>query len=177
MDLIVSPDATGTSGFLSFDAGKVRCALGRGGVVAATDKREGDGATPAGEWPLRRGHYRPDRQQKPPSALAFSPLSETDGWCDWPSDPRYNQPVALPYDARCEAMWREDHLYDLMVVLGHNDDPPVPGLGSAIFFHLAHDDYRPTEGCIAVAAPDMLTILSQCSPESRLIVLGSAELG
>ena len=57
-------------------------------------------------------------------------------------------------------MWRDDHAYDLIVELGHNDDPVVPGLGSAIFFHLAQPDYRPTEGCVAVSQVDMLKVLA-----------------
>ncbi|WP_211488879.1 L,D-transpeptidase family protein, partial [Escherichia coli] len=80
-------------------------------------------------------------------------------WCDAPDDPNYNRPVKHPYRASAEKMWREDHLYDLVVILGQNDDPVVPGAGSAIFFHLAKEletGFRPTEGCVALRLPDML---------------------
>lgn len=156
--------------WLEWPGGRVRCALGPAGVVAAATKSEGDGATPAGAWPIRRVLYRPDRVAAPETELPVAALAEDDGWCEVPEDPNYNRPVKLPYPATSESMWREDHLYDICVVLGHNDDPVVPGLGSAIFFHLAHDDYRPTQGCVAIHLPDMQHILKMLKPGSQLIV-------
>jgi L,D-peptidoglycan transpeptidase YkuD (ErfK/YbiS/YcfS/YnhG family) len=146
-------------GWLDLGGGKVRCALGPAGVVPAGDKREGDGASPAGVWPIRRVLYRPDRGAAPGTALPVSPIAPDDGWCDAQDDPNYNRPVKLPYPASAEQMWREDHLYDLVVILGHNDDPPIPGLGSAIFLHLAKPDYSPTQGCVAVARNDLEALL------------------
>ena len=66
----------------------------------------------------------------------------------------------LPHPASAEQMWREDDVYDLVCILAHNDDPPVPGLGSAIFLHLARPGYAPTEGCVALSREDMLEVLS-----------------
>ena len=76
----------------------------------------------------------------------------------------------MPYDARTEALWREDHIYDLVVVLGYNDDPPVPHKGSAIFFHLARPGFESTEGCIAVSLDDMRTILKACDTHTRMVI-------
>jgi len=149
---------------------RVRCALGRSGVVAADDKREGDGATPLGIWPMRRVLYRPDRVGPPVTALPVAPIAQSDGWCDDPADPNYNRPVVLPYRAGCEAMWREDELYDVVVILAHNDDPPVPGMGSAIFLHCAKPDYSPTEGCVALAKADLLELLKRAAPGDVLEV-------
>lgn len=148
-----------------------RCALGRGGVRAAADKREGDGASPAGIWPLRRALYRADRLAAPNTALPLAPIAADDGWCDAPTDPLYNHPVRLPYPASAERMAREDHVYDLVVILGHNDDPVIPGAGSAIFWHLAWPDYRPTEGCVALALPDMLRALAAAAPGDALEIV------
>lgn len=145
-----------------------RCALGRGGV--RIDKREGDGATPAGRFSLRRVLYRADRLPAPATALPVAPLAPTDGWCDDPADPLYNRPVQLPYTARHERLWRADGLYDIIVVVGHNDAPVVPGLGSAIFMHLASADYRPTHGCVALALPDLWGILAEVSEGDGLSV-------
>ena len=146
-----------------------RCALGRAGTVAATDKREGDGATPLGLWPMRRLFYRADNGL-PPTGLPALAIGPDDGWCDEPGDPAYNRPVRLPYVGRHERLWRDDGLYDLVVVLGHNDDPPVAGAGSCIFLHLARTDYAPTEGCIALSRPDMVALLGLCGPGSALRV-------
>lgn len=148
-----------------FDLGGrwTRCALGRGGVKPAGLKAEGDGASPLGIWPIRRLLWRPDRGGAPDTRLPSQPISPQDGWCDAPKDPGYNRPVILPYPASAEVMWREDELYDLVAILGHNDDPPVMGLGSAIFLHVAQPDYAPTEGCVALCKVDLLELLSRAA--------------
>lgn len=157
-------------GWMSLGDRRVRCAVGKGGVVSAEAKREGDGASPAGVWAIRRILYRPDRSPAPKTHLPVAPMAPDDGWCDAPQDPAYNRPVKLPYPASCEQMWREDHVYDLVGVLAHNDDPPVPGLGSAIFLHLAREDYSPTEGCVALARPDLEMLLSLAEPGSAIAI-------
>ena len=146
----------------------MRCAIGRAGIVQ--QKREGDGGTPAAILPMRRVLYRPDREAPPPSRLPVTTIAPDDGWCDAPDDPRYNGPVKLPYPAHAEALWRADALYDLVVVLGWNDDPPAPGRGSAIFLHLAAPDFSPTAGCVALARADLLDVLSGADGASRVIV-------
>lgn len=135
------------------------CALGKGGVLPAEDKREGDGATPAGRWVVRRGYWRDDRLDQPETAIPLKPIREDDGWCDASEDAAYNRAVRLPYPASCEHLRRDDELYDIIIVVSHNDDPPVPAMGSAVFFHCAKPGYPPTRGCIAVARDDMVTIL------------------
>jgi L,D-peptidoglycan transpeptidase YkuD (ErfK/YbiS/YcfS/YnhG family) len=146
------------------------CALGRGGVVDAGAKREGDGATPAGVWPLRRVLWRADRRSAPSTALPLTAIAPHDGWCDAPGDGAYNRPVRRPHGASAEAMWREDGLYDLLAVLGHNDAPPVPGAGSAIFLHLAKSDFSPTEGCVALGSEDLSELLARATPGDALAV-------
>jgi len=147
---------------------ETHCSLGRTGVRPAADKREGDGASPLGVWPIRRVLYRPDRVTGLQTSLRAAPLDPSDGWCDAPQDPAYNQPVRLPYSASAEMLWREDSVYDLIVILGHNDDPPVPGLGSAIFLHLARPDGAPTEGCVALSRTDLVRLLSEATPGATL---------
>ena len=149
-----------------FDLGGrwTNCALGPAGVVPASEKREGDGASPLGVWPIRRVLYRSDKDHAPLTALETRAIAQDDGWCDAPGDAAYNQPVKLPYPASAERMWRDDELYDLVVVLGHNDDPPVDGMGSAIFLHIARPAYAPTEGCVALAREDLVELLSRAQP-------------
>ena len=144
----------------------LRCALGRGGV--RRDKREGDGASPAGSFPLREIFYRADRVAPLTSALPARPLREDHGWSDDSADPAYNRLVTLPHTHRHERLWREDNVYDLLVPLGYNDDPPVAGKGSAIFLHVARPDYAPTDGCVALAVADLQRILRVCQPGDRL---------
>lgn len=61
-------------------------------------------------------------------------------------------------------------MYDLIVVVGFNDDPIVPAAGSAIFIHLARPDFSPTEGCVALRRVDLLALLGLLDPTSRLVV-------
>ena len=164
MRVLVHPDGRLTAGGLS-----LRCALGKGGIAIAT--REGDGATPVGCFAFRRVLYRPDRSGPPATALPVSALVESDGWCDDPADAAYNQPVRLPFGPSHERLWRDDHLYDVIVVIGHNDDPPVPFLGSAVFMHLARADWSPTEGCVALARPDLEALLAMLAPGDEIEVL------
>lgn len=133
-------------------------ALGRGGI--RSDKREGDGATPIGVLPLRRVLYRSDRLAAPACAVPIQPIGPNDGWCDDPADAAYNQPVRLPMHASTETLWRDDSVYDIIGILGWNDDPIVPGRGSAIFLHLARPDYAPTEGCVALASDHLRKALA-----------------
>lgn len=145
----------------AFDLPWVTCALGPNGI--AHHKTEGDGTSPAGTFALKKVLYRKDRTRTPQTALPVCALKPSDGWCDAAGDIRYNRPVSLPYKASAETMFRTDHLYDICVTLGHNDTPPKAGHGSAIFFHLAHDDYRPTQGCIALSEKDMRLVLTRCT--------------
>ena len=143
-----------------------RCAVGHGGIAAR--KREGDGVTPSGRFPLRSVLYRADRVDRPQTALPREAIALGDGWCDAPGDPRYNQPVSHPYTTSAERLWRADRCYDLLAVIGFNDDPVVDGAGSAIFLHVARPAYLPTEGCVALALEDLQAVLAEWRPEDRI---------
>lgn len=167
--IIVRPGPALWQGRLEFRGRTFRCALGKGGVT--TVKREGDHKTPVGCFALRNLLYRPDKFTSPPqTALTARALTPGDGWCDDPADPRYNRPVPLPYPAGTERLWRDDELYDLILPLGYNDDPPVAGLGSAIFMHVAQADYSGTEGCVALARDDLVALLRDVEPSTLLEV-------
>jgi L,D-peptidoglycan transpeptidase YkuD (ErfK/YbiS/YcfS/YnhG family) len=155
-------------GRLYWSGGNAVAAVGRSGVKA--DKREGDGATPAGTYPLVSILYRPDRVAPPRSQLAAKPLAPSDGWVDEPGDANYNRPVTLPYPASAEPMWREDDLYDALVVIGYNMAPVIPGVGSAIFLHIAAPDFAPTAGCIAVGKDVLLALLPLLGPGSNITI-------
>ena len=166
MNLIVTSAKDGA--WLDWGAGKRRAAIGPGGI--AIKGGEGDGITPRGSFPVREVFYRADRISKPVTALPLRTLEKDDGWCDAPGDPNYNRPVKLPYPASAEQMWREDHLYDLVAVLGYNDDPVVPGKGSAIFLHLARPDFSTTHGCVALIRDDWLAAIAQLEPGDQVMI-------
>ena len=153
-EAIVHPD-----GRLITGGRTLRCALGVAGV--RVEKQEGDGATPAGLLPLRRVLFRADRVALPKTALPREPIGAQDGWCDDPAHRDYNRMVRLPHSGRCEELWRRDGVYDLLAVLGWNDAPVERGRGSAIFLHIARPGYAPTEGCVALAEPDLRALLAE----------------
>lgn len=169
--IIVHAKPGEANGTLSFKGCEYPCALGRSGIVRADVKCEGDGATPAGVWDLRKLHVRADRLAPPPCSLPTRIIEEQDGWCDAPDDPAYNRPVTLPHPTSTEALMREDELYNLIVELGYNDAPPVPGKGSAIFFHVAKrdgDKLKPTEGCVALKQEDLLKVLKDVRADTKM---------
>jgi len=153
-------------GFLTFKGQKYRCALGKGGVK--TEKTEGDGVSPTGTYTLRRVLYRADRLAKPETSLEITEIQPDDGWCDEPEHEDYNRQVKLPFAPSHEKLMRDDNIYDIIVVLGHNDHPPIPYKGSAIFFHLARENFTPTEGCVAITLEAMLEILKNVKPDEEM---------
>jgi len=139
------------------------CLIGKNGLIAAQQKKEGDEATPIGQWQLRCLYYRPDRidRNQLPARLPFPvrALRPDDGWCDDASSGVYNYPVRLPFAKSHEKLWREDGLYDLILPLGYNDAPPKAGKGSAIFLHCADEDTAATKGCLALRHADLLAAI------------------
>ena len=154
--------------------GKIfRCALGKKGITH--DKKEGDNATPIGRFALRCVYYRPDVFVIPPkTGLSLYALSPEDGWCDDVSSPDYNTFVKLPYPARHEKLWRDDAVYDLIIVVGYNDAPVVVGKGSAIFIHLARENFAGTEGCVAFQREDLMWIVERLGEGAEIEVVHDA---
>lgn len=146
--------------------GHAAAAIGRRGIRA--DKREGDGATPRGDVRPVRLWYRSDRVGRPQTRLPVRPIRHDDGWCDEPSAAQYNRFIRLPANPSHERLWREDHVYDLVIETNHNALPRVRGRGSAIFIHLASDGFGPTAGCVALRPAEMRRLLAKISPKTRI---------
>ncbi|MCW5732499.1 MAG: L,D-transpeptidase family protein [Enhydrobacter sp.] len=169
--LTVQADSVDSSlGWARLGERRWRCTIGAGG--AREDKVEGDAATPVGTFPLRRLYFRNDRLVLPAVHLPARPISEHDGWCDDPRSPSYNRLVRIPNAWSHERLWRDDGLYDLLVVVGYNDDPPEGEWGSAIFLHIAREDMSATQGCVAFARSDLLELVPLLTPQTKLRVLG-----
>jgi len=170
----VSAAPGASTGILRFANFHMSCSLGWSGI--RENKREGDGASPEGTFALRELRYRADRIPPPSTGLAVHQTRPDDGWCDSPSDANYNRLVKLPYRASTERLWRADHLYDALLVVGYNDSPVTPGAGSAIFLHLAAEvngKLQPTAGCVALRYPDFLTVAAACTPETRVHIFAA----
>jgi len=159
-----------TRRILSHEGREIACLVGKGGPIAAEAKREGDGATPLGQWPIRTVLLRPDRVTPLSLRVPWRWLRPDDGWSDDPADAAYNRPVQHPHPRSAEWLWREDGAYDAIIVLGHNDSPPVAGAGSAIFLHCTAS--KPfTEGCVAIDRNDLLAILPTLAPGDQVEIV------
>ena len=143
------------------------CSIGKGGVT--TRKREGDGATPAGEHRIVGMLYRPDRIA-PPSDWA-TPILPGDLWSDDVGHHDYNKMVRAPYPYSHERLRRPDPLYDLVLLTDWNWPNAVKGRGSAIFLHQQRRKGFPTEGCIAFSRADLMKIARRVVYGNRVVVL------
>lgn len=144
------------------------CSIGRNGT--SSDKKEGDGTTPIGQFPIREIFYRADRANLSQLKLnlACSAIEKDDGWCDDVNSDNYNKYIKLPSEESHEKLRREDNIYDIIVVIGYNDDPIIKKKGSAIFLHIARENYQPTAGCIALAKEDLLKVIPQLTPKTKI---------
>lgn len=134
-------------------------------------KREGDGGTPLGRLRVLRGFYRADRIRRPRTRLPLQPIRPENGWCDAPGHRRYNQGVTLPFAASHERMWRDDHLYDVVLDLDWNRHPAIRGRGSAIFLHCARPGFLPTEGCVAIDRRAAARLLACIGPDTVIALI------
>lgn len=144
------------------------CSIGKGRI--AKGKVEGDSKTPAGSFPLRKIYFRPDRVPRPRTILPTTALKPLDGWCCDPQDKNYNQFIDLPSHSEHERLWRSDNLYDLIGVIGYNDNSVILGAGSAIFLHIATNNFSATQGCIALSKENLSKIFLEWKTEDHIII-------
>ncbi len=144
------------------------CAKGGAGIRRA--KREGDGATPAGRFACLGGFFNGQSAPRPRTLLPLRATKRELGWCDDPQAPAYNRPLRLPSRFSHEDMWREDGLYDLVIVLDYNFSRRAKNRGSAIFLHCARPDFTPTAGCVALSPADWRRLLPRLSRKTVLVV-------
>jgi L,D-peptidoglycan transpeptidase YkuD (ErfK/YbiS/YcfS/YnhG family) len=143
-------------------------ALGRGGILA--NKREGDGGTPRGTFRPRQLWWRADRHQRPRTFLPARAIRPEDAWCEDPNDRRYNQPIRLTREQGGDRLTRKDHLYDFIIEIDHNTRPRTAGRGSAVFLHLARENYGPTAGCVSMTEAAMVQLLRRLGPATRIVI-------
>jgi L,D-peptidoglycan transpeptidase YkuD (ErfK/YbiS/YcfS/YnhG family) len=146
----------------------VPVALGRGGIRA--NKREGDGGTPKGTFRPRRLWWRADRQPRPRTFLPLRAIRSEDAWCEDPGSRHYNRPIRRDRDGGGDRLGRDDHLYDFIVEIDHNTLPRIAHRGSAVFLHLARENFAPTAGCVAMTKSAMLQLLQRLGPDTRIVI-------
>jgi L,D-peptidoglycan transpeptidase YkuD (ErfK/YbiS/YcfS/YnhG family) len=145
-----------------------KVAIGRSGIKA--DKREGDGATPAGRYRLVRLWWRADRITRPRTMLPAKPITATDGWCEDPSDRRYNRPIRMSPGQAGDRLWRKDALYDVIIEIDHNIRPRITRRGSAVFIHVARAEMTPTAGCVSLPDRTLRRLLARLGPNTTISI-------
>ena len=149
------------TGVLKFSKYTIKCFLGKNGVTSK--KQEGDLKTPKGTFFLRHIMYRPDRIKKPKTTLPIHIIKKNHICCDNPKHHNYNKIFETKNLNLGEKLWRKDFLYDIVVIIGYNDNPVIKSKGSAIFLHLSKKNVITTEGCIAIEKKNMIKLL-KCQP-------------
>ena len=100
--------------------------------------------------------------------LPVRPIRAGDGWCEDPADRHYNQPIKVPAGSSADRLARTDRLYDFIIELDHNTRPRIAGRGSAVFVHVARDNFGPTAGCVALEHGRLRKLLSHLGPRTRI---------
>jgi len=154
------------SGYLKYKNFKFRCALGKNGIKRKV--KEGDNITPVGIFKITKIYYRQDKIKKIKTSIKKIKIKKNMGWCDDPKSNFYNQQIKLPSKFSYERLYRNDRVYDLLAVLNYNISPVIKNKGSAIFIHIAKNNYRPTEGCVALKKLHLLKLLQTIKKNTKV---------
>ena len=154
------------SGYLKYKNFIFRCALGKSGIKKK--KQEGDNITPKGIFKITKIYYRQDKIKKIKTSIKKIKIIKHMGWCDDPRSIFYNKQIKLPSKFSYERLYRKDRIYDLVAVLNYNTNPVIKNKGSAIFIHIAKNNYRSTAGCIALKKGDLIKLLEIIKKDTKV---------
>ena len=150
---------------LIVDDFKFKCCIGKNNIIK--NKIEGDKSTPKGIYKLGTLYFRPDRCSKPKTKIKIKAIKKNMGWCDDPNSQHYNKEILIKNEVKYEKLFRNDSLYDYLIVINYNTKKTEPYKGSAIFIHLTKN-YKPTDGCIALKERDFLILTKLINKKSTI---------
>ena len=145
---------------------KFRCSVGKKGF--SRSKKEGDLKTPKGIFDLGNIYYRQDRIEKPISKLKLIRIKKNMGWCDDPKSKQYNKLVKLPFNYRHEKLYKKENVYDIILVLDYNMRPVKKNKGSAVFIHVVKNNFKKTEGCVAIKINSLKKLIKEINPSTKV---------
>ena len=154
------------TGYLQYKNLKFRCALGKAGIKKK--EKEGDNVTPKGIIKITSMYYRPDKIKNIITAVKKIKIKKNIGWCDDPDSHFYNQQISLTNKFGHEKLYRNDSLYDLILVLNYNVKPIIKNKGSSIFIHIAKKNYKKTKGCIALKKKHLIELISKIKKNTQI---------
>jgi L,D-peptidoglycan transpeptidase YkuD (ErfK/YbiS/YcfS/YnhG family) len=138
---------------------KAKCSVGKRGI--GNKKKEGDLITPKGIYKIKYILYRKDRIKKIQTKIKKFVIKKNMAWCDDPNSKEYNKLIKLPSTFSYEKLYRKENIYDIILVLDYNMRPILKKKGSAIFIHITKNNYKKTEGCVALKKADLIKVLKR----------------
>tara|TARA_B100002019_G_scaffold233024_1_gene206943 strand:- start:2198 stop:2695 length:498 start_codon:yes stop_codon:yes gene_type:complete len=151
--------------YLIYNKLKLKCAIGKKGI--GDKKKEGDLITPSGQFNIKYILYRKDRV-KISTKLKKRIIKKNMGWCDDPKSSHYNKLVKLPFAYKHEKLFKKENIYDIIIILNYNMNPIKKNKGSAIFIHVAKNDFKKTEGCVAIKKRGLIKLIKEINPNTRV---------
>ncbi|MBT8036333.1 MAG: L,D-transpeptidase family protein [Verrucomicrobiae bacterium] len=143
-------------------------------------KREGDRRSPAGIFKIG-GAYGYAAEIKRHPRLPYRQLTPRDLWVENKSSPDYNRHLILDHDPTSDwekkaQMRQNDHAHSLKLYIAHNDailgGRAIPGLGSAIFFHIWRGGGKQsTAGCTTMAASQLQQLIARIDPAQKPVFI------
>ena len=156
------------TGYLKYKNFKFRCALGKESIKKK--RKEGDNITPKGIFRIIKIYYRADKIKKIITSIKKIKIKKNMGWCDDPTSKHYNKQIILPSKYGHEKLYRNDNLYDLILVINYNTDPVIKNKGSAIFIHVATKNYKKTAGCIALKKKHLIKLVEKINKKTKITI-------
>ena len=143
------------------------CCVGKGGI--SYKKIEGDKKTPKGLYNIGELYFRKDKIKKFFTKLKCKEIKKNMVWCDDVLNKKYNKMIKIKKNIKHEKLFRGDNKYDLLIPIKYNFNKPKKGLGSCIFIHLTQN-YKPTNGCIALKKKDFLIMLKLINKRTKILI-------
>ena len=151
--------------YLTYNKLKFKCAIGKKGI--SYKKKEGDLITPKGQFKIKYILYRKDRV-KISTKLKKKVIKKNMGWCNDPKSKQYNKLVKLPFIFSHEKLYKNENIYDIILVLNYNMNPIKKNKGSAIFIHVAKNNFAKTAGCVAIKKKNLIKLIKEINPNSKI---------
>ena len=151
--------------YLTYNKLKVKCAIGKKGI--GYKRKEGDLITPLGQFKIKYILYRKDRV-KISTKLKKKVIKKNMGWCDDPKSSYYNKLIKLPFNYKHEKLYKNENIYDMILVLNYNMNPVKKNKGSAIFIHVAKNNFKRTKGCVAIRKIDFIRLIKKINPYTKV---------
>jgi len=155
-------------GILIYNNKSYKFSYGKNGFTK--NKIEGDKKTPKGIFLLGKLFVRTDKIKNLKTNFIINSITKTMTWLDDPNNKNYNTLINTNSN-QTEKLYRNDNLYDLILVIEYNSNPVVPYKGSAIFIHIMEKNYKPTKGCLALKKEDFIEILSTLNTNDKIKIL------